>query len=145
MRKISGKVYEEGGILGSTATKTLSDAISGVADTINSDIDTQPTIRPVFDMTDLKSGAATINGMLNGNRTLSVDTRNIGSLSASMSKLQNGNNSHELLSAIKGLRKDMADNPRNTYSIGGVSFSEGSDVADAIKTIVRAVKVEGRS
>lgn len=145
MRLIGKKVYASSENLGSTTTNIISDAVSGIADAINSDIDAEPTIRPVLDLTDLRSGAASIDGMLSGNRTLSVDTATIGSLSASMSKLQNGNNSSELLSAIKALRKDVANNPRNTYSIAGINFTEGSDVADAIETIVRAIKVEGRT
>ena len=145
MKQIGGKVYDAGSDLGVTATDTISAAVASIAEAINSDLDAEPTIRPVFDLTDLKSGAATINGMLDGNRTLSIDTATVGSLSASMSKLQNGNNSSELLSAIKGLRKDVANNPRNSYSINGITVEEGSDVADAIGTLVRAIKVEGRT
>ena len=131
--------------LANSAVGGFSDTVSMIAEAINADLDAEPTIRPVFDLTDLKSGAATINGMLNGNRTLSVDTATIGSLSASMSKLQNGNNSSELLSAIRGLRKDVANNPRNSYSINGITVEEGSDAAEAIGALVRAIKVEGRT
>lgn len=131
--------------LAGSAIHGFSDTVRMISEAINTDIDAEPTIRPVFDLSELKSGAATINGMLDGNRTLSVDTATIGSLSASMSKLQNGNNSSELLSAIRGLRKDVANTPRNTYSINGINVTEGSDVADAIETIVRAIKVEGRT
>ena len=131
--------------LASSAVNGFSDTIQMISDAISADIDAEPTIRPVFDLSELKSGAATINGMLDGNRTLSVDTATIGSLSASMAKLQNGNNSSELLSAIRGLRKDVANTPRNTYSINGINVTEGSDVADAIETLVRAIKVEGRT
>ena len=145
MKQIGGKVYDAGSVLGSTATDTISSAIANIAEAINADLDSEPTIRPVFDLTDLKSGAAAINGMLDGDRTLSVNTSTVGSLSASMAKLQNGNNSRELLSAINGLRKDVANNPRNTYSINGINVTEGSDVADAISTLVRAIKVEGRT
>lgn len=145
MRQIGGQVYAAGSDLGVTATDTISAAVASIAEAINTDLDAEPTIRPVFDLTDLKSGAAAINGMLDGNRTLSVDTATIGSLSASMSKLQNGNNSRELLSAIRGLRKDVANNPRNSYSINGITVEEGSDVAEAIGTLVRAIKVEGRT
>jgi hypothetical protein len=139
------KAYAAGSGIAKSAKTGLRDAVAGIAAIINSDVDTQPTIRPVFDLSEVKSGANAINGMLTRSRTLSVNTQTVGALSASMAKLQNGNNSHELLSAIKGLRKDMVDNPRNSYSIGGITVQEGSDVAEAIEVLARAIKVEGRT
>ena len=145
IERMTNSVYKSGKALGETATASMSSAIARIRDAFDSDIDTQPTIQPVLDLTEVRSGASAINGLFSGRRTLAIDTSAVGVVAASMSKLQNGRDSSELLSAIKGLRKDVVNNPRNSYNINGINVTEGSDVADAIETLVRAVKVEGRT
>ena len=128
--------------LANTATNGFSNTIQKIAEFVNSDMDTQPTIRPVLDLSDVQAGANSIAGLFAGNRTLAVSAPGIGAISASMSSRQNGNNN--LASAINKLAKANSKSG-NTYNINGVSYSESSDVADAIQTLVRAVTIEGRS
>ena len=61
-----------------------------------------------------------------------------------MNRLQNGRNSDSVVSAINGLRKDISEMPRNTYSINGITYDDGSNVAKAIETLIRATKIERR-
>jgi hypothetical protein len=135
---------EAGSNMGNSALDGVKSAISKISSAVNSKIDAQPTIRPVLDLSSVESGANAIGNMLYGNRTISVDTTTVGSISASMQGIQNGRNSNELLSAIKGLRSDMANMPRNSYSINGITYDDGSNVADAVKTLVRAARIERR-
>lgn len=135
---------EAGSNMGNSALDGVKSAISKISSAVNSKIDAQPTIRPVLDLSSVESGANAIGNMLYGNRTISVDTATVGSISASMQGIQNGRNSNELLSAIKGLRSDMANMPRNSYSINGITYDDGSNVADAVKTLVRAARIERR-
>ena len=141
MKNMMRAVYKSGNSLGETASTTISSAVARIANVINSDMDTQPTIRPVLDLSDVKAGANTINSMFGANRTLAVSAPGIGAISASMSNRQNGNN--DLVSAINKLAK--SNKSGDTYNINGVSYSEGSDVADAIQTLVRAATIEGRT
>lgn len=119
-------------------------AISMIADSINNGVDSQPTIRPVLDLSDIENGASTINGMFTS-RTLKLNADSVGTISESMNKLQNGRNSDNVVSAINGLRKDISDMPRNTYSINGITYDDGSNVSDAVKTLVRAARIERRT
>ena len=48
------KSYTAGAAVANAATKGLSGAISKISDTINSDMDAQPTIRPVLDLSDIE-------------------------------------------------------------------------------------------
>ena len=144
INKMNSKVYNSGYNLGETATNTISSAISRISDAVNSDIDAQPTIRPVLDLSDVKSGANSIGGMLSGKRTLSVNTENVGAISASMSRIQNGSDSGEVVSAIKSLRKDISKLPRNSYTINGITYDDGSNVSNAVETLVRAARIERR-
>lgn len=127
------------------AKKGLSGAISKIGDLLNGDFDSQPTITPVLDLSNVKSGANAIGGMLSGKRTLSIDTTNIGAVSSLMSRNQNGRNSADIVSAIKGLRKDMANMPRNSYNINGITYDDGSNVSAAVEALIRAARIEGRT
>lgn len=139
------KAGRAGSGLADSSIKGLKNAMARVTDVINSDIDAQPTIRPVLDLSNVQSGASAINGMFAGRRTLAVSTSTVGSISASMAGYQNGRNSDDVVSAIRGLRKDISDMPRNTYSIGGITYDDGSNIAEAVQSLVRAARVERRS
>lgn len=143
MRKMSDQVYNSSYGLGDSATNGISSAISKVADFVNSDIDAQPTIRPVLDLSDVKSGIGTIGGMFGG-QTLSVNTRSVGSIAASMNRRQNGAND-DVISAINGLGRRISESSGDSYTINGISYDDNGNVADAIRTLVRAARIEGRT
>ena len=137
------KAYTAGTEMAGSAKSGLSKAIAKIGEMVNSDMDMQPTIRPVLDLSDIRSGAGAIGSMLGFNSRIGV-AANIGAISSSMARGQNGTNS-EVVSAINKLRKDVANMPRESYNINGVNVAEGSDAADAIETLVRFIKIEGRS
>ena len=128
--------------LAATTSKGFGSAISAINDMFNGTFDAQPTIRPVLDLSDVQAGANSIAGMFSGNRTLAISAPGVGVISASMSGRQNGNN--DLVSAINKLAKSSSKSG-DTYQINGITVEEGSDVADAIQTLVRAAKIEGRT
>ena len=131
--------------VGYGAVDSLRESLTGISTVISSNMLSEPTIRPVLDLSEVKSGMGYIGNMFGGKQTLSVSTSGAAHVTTSMQRLQNRQNSNELLSAISGLQKDIANTPHNVYQINGVSYAEGSDVANAIKTIVRATKIDGRS
>ena len=144
MGKMGNQVYESGRSLGQTATSSLSNSISRISEMIDSDIDSQPTIRPVLDLSDVRSGASTIGNMLNMDSSVGVKA-NVGAISTMMSNRQNGANSDDIVAGIKALRKDLANMPREEYNINGITYSGDSEVNDAIRTLVRAARIEGRT
>lgn len=117
--------------------------ISHIADIISNGVDSQPTIRPVLDLTDVRNGASTIGSMLNG-ELLSVDTSSVGAISSMMNRRQNGSND-DVISAIKDLGKTIGNGSGNTYMINGITYDDGSAVSDAIQTLVRATRIERRT
>ena len=126
-----------------SAIRGTKNAISRIASIVTSDIDTQPTIRPVLDLSDIKSGANAIRNMLNG-RTMSVTTRNVGTINSTMRYNQNETNS-DVISAIEDLGRRLGNGYGNTYNINGITYDDGSEVSNAIKTLIRAAKIERRS
>lgn len=141
INSMSKSVYSAGYNMGDTAVKSLSSSISKITDAINSDIDTQPTIRPVLDLSDIESGAGLISGML----TPSGVIANVGGINSAMNRrLQNGVNS-DVVSAIDKLRKDVGHLENRSYSVGNINYNDDSVVANALETLIRATRVEGRA
>lgn len=125
------------------AVKGVSSAIARISDAISTDIDAQPTIRPVLDLSDIHAGAGAIGGLLGSGTTFGV-TANAGAISAMMNRRgQNGSNS-DVVSALDRLSKKMDNINNASYHIDGVTYDDGSNVAEAVRTIVRAAKMERR-
>ena len=137
------KSYSASAEMARSAKQGLSDSISKIKDVISSDIDAQPTIRPVLDLSNLKTGMNAVNGLFNTRESLGV-VANVGAINARMNRnIQNGTNS-EVVSAINQLRKDLGENVGNVYNIDGVTYDDGSNISEAVKELVRAARVERR-
>lgn len=80
------KSYDAGANLAESARVGLRNAIAKVVDSLEGDIDTEPTIRPVVDLTNVESGARRINTMFARSQVMSID---VGSRNSS-DEIQNG-------------------------------------------------------
>jgi hypothetical protein len=125
------------------AVSSVGRSISRIADAINSDIDAQPTIRPVLDLSDVREGAGSINGLFDTEARIGVLSR-VGTISSSMNRINQNGNSSDIVSAINRLHKDLNTAKGDTYIIDGVTYDDGSNVADAVKAITRYAKIERR-
>jgi hypothetical protein len=140
----ASNTYKAGAAMANSARSGLTDAISKIRYAIDSDMDMQPTIRPVLDLSDVRTGAAAIGGMLGVGQSVGVMT-NVGAISTMMNQRRQNGATEDVVSAIDKLRKDLGKTGNTYNSINGVSYSEGDDVSEAIKVIVRAAKVERRN
>ena len=146
IRDYESTVYNAGYGVAEYAKDGLSRAISSISDLINNDMDAQPTIRPVLDLSEIESGANSINSMLNSGLPIGVAS-NLRAINYGMnSRLQNGANS-DVVSAIDKLRKGLGNvgGTTNNYNVNGVSYDGESDVANAVQTLVRAATRERRT
>ena len=135
--------YEVASNVADYARSGLSDAISRIRDIITGKIDVQPTIRPVLDLSDVKSGANRIGTMFGLNPSVGVSA-NIGAISSMMSqRIQNGPNS-DVVSSIEKLRRDISKLEGNTYNVNGVTYDDGTNISEAVKSLIRAAKIERR-
>ena len=123
-----------------SAINAMQSSISMIANAVNDNIDAQPTIRPVLDLSNVEAGARSLNGMLD-NSQLSASLS--GDISRSIGTIQNGNNNRELLSAIKDLQGNVG-NSGDTYQINGITYDDGSAISSAVQTLIRAAKIERR-
>lgn len=87
MQSYAGRVVDATEGLGRSAISSMTNAIKGISDVIGDNIDAQPTIRPILDLTNVEEGAGRLNSVLSGTRAMAI--------SASMnnghgSEIQNG-------------------------------------------------------
>ena len=143
----SNKAEKSGTNLGMSAIKGLKSAISKVSEIMSDNMDTNPVIAPVVDLRNVKSGSRQLNGMLTDITNKSIGLRSSVSLANSVSSGMRP--SVQVQDSVKDLVKALRDNDsfstKNTYNINGITYDDSSNVAEAIRTIIRAARVERRS
>ena len=142
LSKFAGAVTKSATSVGDSALTSMKKSIQGISNAVETDIDSQPTIRPVLDLSDVRAGASAIGGMF-GDASVGV-MANVGSISSMMNSMnQNGGNS-DVVSAIDKLRKELAGAGSTTYNVNGVTYDDGTSVSSAVNALVRAAKIERR-
>jgi hypothetical protein len=140
----SKSVAKASSSVGKSAMQSMKEAVSGIADAVNTDVDTQPTIRPVLDLSSVRSGAKSISSIFGSGASVDVLT-NVKGIGAMMNhNNQNGSNS-DVVSAINKLRKDIGEMERVSYNVNGVTYDDGTNISDAVKSLVRAARIERRT
>ena len=137
------KAYNSSANMADKAKAGLNAAIAKVNSFVADGVETQPTIRPVLDLSNVKTGMQAMEGMLSTNKSVGVSA-NLNAITTMMSNRgQNGENG-DVVSAINRLRKDLGNIGGDTYVVDGVTYDDGTNVSEAVKTLVRAAKVERR-
>ena len=108
-----------------------------IQDILDSDMDYDPVITPVVDLSEIQNGARTINGLLPTGR------RELGMISARMANRHEATNS-DIVTAIAGLSGQMEGKGGDTFVVDGITYDDGSNITDAVRTLVRAARVERR-
>lgn len=135
-------VYDSSYEVGRSGIDGLGESISKISRLVENGMDTQPHIRPVLDLSDVENGVGRIGGLF-ANTPLGVRA-NIGAISSMMNaRSQNGANK-DVTDAIKELRDDISKIKTNVYNVNGVTYDDGSNIADAVSTLIRAAKIERR-
>lgn len=141
LKDYADKSYVAGSGIGESAKKGLDETIARMNNAIDRDMNLNPTITPVIDLTDANKKLGSLTGMFGLKPSLS----NVGAISTMINRNQNGTN-NDVVSAIDKLRKQLDGNVGNTnYNVNGITYDDGTAVAKAIETIVRAVIVDGRA
>ena len=117
----------------------LSRALGGISE-LTDDIDANPVIRPVVDLSNVEAGASAISGLLNDTNAVGVKARTIGGI---VNRRQNGANM-DVVSAIKDLKKAVNSVGGTTYNVNGITYDDGSNVSSAVQSLIRAAKIERR-
>jgi tape measure domain-containing protein len=153
-----GRYVDEGFVKGleqysANVDKTAFNVANGVVDNFAKplsnmndllDMNTNPVITPVLDLSNVQANSRRLNSMIpgNGNIALSTDAANI--MTSSMGTVQNGVSNSEVVSAIKDLKNSMPVAGNTNYNINGITYDDGSNIVNAVETLVRAARIERR-
>lgn len=136
-------IKDAGGTVADYAKTTISKAIAKVSDLMDGSLDSQPTIRPVVDLSDVEAGAGLIGDMLGLTPSVGV-LASVGSISSMMNRRNQNGVNDDVVSAIDKLRNDLGNVGGDTYSINGITYDDGSNISNAVKDLVRAAKIGRR-
>ena len=142
--KYSNVVTEAAGNVANNMIDVMNNSISKISmDGLNS----QPTIRPVFDMSSVEEGANAINSLFDKQQMVSLGIQNRGNINAISNAMRGGQvvaTNDDVVHAIDSLKKVISGNVGNSYTIDGITYDDGSNISNAVKSIIRAAKVERR-
>ena len=141
--RMGGMVKVASAAMANRAFDSTKGALSKLSRLFDGEIDTQPVIRPVVDLSDVASSVGTMNSMLNTTPSIGV-LSNVSAISSMMNNRQNGNND-DVISAIHDLGKQIGRSSGDSYSINSITYDDGSNVSDAVRTLVRAARIERRT
>jgi len=144
MNGMIGSVKRTANTTADTFNNSLVTPLGQISSMLDTDLSLTPIITPVIDDSMVASGMNGIDNMF-GARTLSVGGINTGGLSAAAANIQNANSNADVVSAIGKLRRDIGNIQGNNYNINGITYDDGSNISDAIGTLIRATVVEGRA
>ena len=143
MDKYSKKVNNSATNLAEGVIDNIKNPLSHMAALVNGEIDANPTITPVLDLSNVERNSRRIGDLVSGNGTLSLSTDNANLMTKSIGQIQNGPDNSDIVSALKDLKASMADN-RPSYTVNGITYDDGSNITSAVETLVRAAKIERR-
>ena len=140
--KLSGMAAKSSKDMANDSIDGVKRTLSNLASIITSDVNAQPTIRPVLDLSEVESGANSIGKMLGSSASVGISA-NIGAINSAM-RQRNQNGANDVVAEISKLRTDLADTDRASYTINGITISGDEEVEAAFKTILRAARMDRR-
>ena len=109
---------------------------------LNDEIDANPKITPVIDLSNVTEGSKLLSNML-ADQDMQINARS-GSIAGSVGKIQNRYDNSDVISALNGLKESLNNNNGPSYTINGITYDDGSNVSAAVQTLVRAARIERR-
>lgn len=139
----SKAVYDTIKTMTNTVIDKAGSMMSLISDVLSLDLDYEPTITPVVDMSKVTGSMDTINSMLNKNPLMftGVSTNAMNSI---VRRRNNQNGNSDVIEAIDRLAKNINQTQGNTYNVNGITYDDGSNIASAVEQIVRAATIGRR-
>ena len=141
LTKYAGIVTKEAVAVSEGTINAVSNTLSRISDKLMDNVDSQPVIRPVVDLSNVEEGSRTIGSLMNTAGTIGMSSR---ALSNNIGRIQNGVTNGDVVSAIKDLQSQIANTGNTTYQINGITYDDGSNISNAVETLVRAARMERR-
>ena len=138
------KVLDSTAGLGKSSLNVMKSAINKVSSVVQNGIDATPTIRPVMDLSDVKSGIGLMNGLFGDEYSVGANAT-INSVGATMRhKYANSSSNDDIIRAIDRLDRSLRNVQPNVTNINGITYDDGSNIHNMIGEIIHAAKIERR-
>jgi tape measure domain-containing protein len=123
----AGRVSDEANSAGTNAMDSLKGAMANISDIVSGNIDANPTIRPVLDLTDITAGSSTIDSLLSKDAgiTLSSSTSKASSISDGMKSNVDSQNGSGTIGMLKEI---LTANPQ-PVNVTVISQLDGREIA----------------
>ena len=131
------------------STRLLDEAATGLRSGMNSvvnqfdDLNMNPTIRPVMDLSDIQNGVNYINTSLSG-MTNSNILGQASRLSRAFSTNRQNGTTDGVIRELSKLRGDIQTMPVNQYTVNGITYDDGTAIAGSVQELIRATRIERR-
>ena len=99
------------------------------------------TITPVLNLDQVQNGVNNMKGLFNSVSNIGY-TPSIAGTNYRMSNRYNDSTRSDLVNAINGLNGTSVN---NTYNVNGITYDDGSNVAAAVGSLIRAAKIDRRT
>ena len=142
MESYSKDVANTASGLAEDVVNNVKNPLEMVSKLLDGEFDVNPVITPVMDLSDIKSGSKLLSNMI-GDEQLNIGGVT-GTLVGSVGRIQNGNSNADVVKAINELKEGMNNNNAASYNVNGITYDDGSNVASAVETLVRAARIERR-
>lgn len=123
--------------VGNAALDSMKAALAKASETIENDVDAEPTIRPVLDLTDITNGVGTIDDMLSADRAINLAAYSSGSMNANMANQQTMSS---MFDSLKSTLSNLMSNNQNgvvnnnTFNVSG---DDPKAIAEEISRILQ--------
>ena len=109
LSRLMSKVEESAVGMGQSAITGISSAILSISDYVNTTIDSEPTIKPVLDLSNVTNGANKLNNLLSADKSIGLAISDSNTMNSKLAVNQNGLsiNNDNVVNAINDLRKDV--------------------------------------
>lgn len=136
--------YNTSAKMANAAESGLKGAFDRVSRIINGEVEISPTVRPVVDLTNVRSSANAINGMFGLQPSVGV-LANVGAVSSMMNQRGQNGGADEIVSAIGKLEKALGNVGNTTNYFSGLNYTDtDGKFNEALGVIVRALLMGGR-
>lgn len=127
--------------LASSVLNNVRNPLKNVSKILDDEIDVNPKITPVIDLSNVSEGTKLLSTML-ADQDMQINARS-GSIAGSVGKIQNKYDNSDVIAALNGLKESLNNNGPS-YTINGITYDDGSNVSAAVQTLVRAARIERR-
>lgn len=137
--KVAG-ISKAGDDAAKAAIRATETPLKHISSLLDSGIDADPIIRPVLDLSDIERNAGRINSLM-PTSSLGLSFGAAAAVPGATFKMTNA----DVVNAVNGLRDELHNTPRgDVYNVGDVTYDDGTNIATAVGSLIRAARTERR-